>query len=314
MLQDPITDAMPIIANPVILGGVCYGCTVARTTITVDPSTVSRWSQLVSAVREPDPTPQSAAAMLMTAHTAAHTMSSTTFSAAPHSETSVRFLPTTQGLGISPTAPLPLSLDFPMGPSNFKPSDPSDLFSIPPPGFFASGAATRLYESDAQSLPFSPFATLGSTSSTFIPPSNQGIFDPYHARSDFTTPAAAAQSSNSNLPSTSQKRAFPPVPAQDEGRKRQKLEMHDNHPVGQQVGAPQVDHRSVAITNSVQATEVNTSNRHLSTCLPGANQGPTNATTPPILVPSFDCPHGMSCDDYIKLLHAKIAAESDATR
>jgi hypothetical protein len=201
-------------------------------------------------------------------------------------------------LGIPPTAPLPLGLDFPMGPSNFEPSNPSNLFFIPPPGFFASGAATRLYENDAQSLPFSLFATLGSTSSTFIPPSNQGIFDPYHARSDFTTPTAAAQSSNSNLPSTSQKQALPLVPAQDEGRKCQKLKTCDNHPVGQQVGAPQVDHCSVAITNSVQATEVNTSNRNLSMHLPGANQGPTNATTPPILVPSFDCPHGMSHGNY----------------
>jgi hypothetical protein len=222
----------------------------------------------------------------------------------------------TQGLGIPPTVPLPLGLDFPMGPRNFDPSNPSNpshFFSIPPDSFFASSAAGGLYENDAQSLPFSLFATLGATTSTYIPPSNRGIFDSNHPGSDFTTATAAAQSFNSRLPSTGQKQVLPPVPAQDRQRKCQKLELHNKYPVDQQVGARQVDHHCAAITNSAQATEVNTGNRSPLTRPPGANQGPTNAIIPPNPVPSFDRPHGMSKSDFIKLLQATIVAESDAS-
>jgi hypothetical protein len=116
----------------------------------------------------------------------------------------------TQGSGIPPIVALPLSLDFPMGPRDFDPSDlsdlsdPSNLFAVPPASFFTSGAATRLYESDAQSLPFGLFTTLGSTS-TFIPPSNLGIFNPHHAGTNFTMLTTVAPSLNSNLPSVGQK-------------------------------------------------------------------------------------------------------------
>jgi hypothetical protein len=151
--------------------------------------------------------PQHADATSTTAPAATHTTSSTTFGAHPHSDTS-GFLPMTQGLGVPPTVPLPLGLDFPMGPRNFDPSDPSNpshFFSIPPDSFFASSAAGGLYENDAQSHPFSPFATLEATTSTYIPPANRGIFDSNHPGSDFTTATAAAQSFNSRLPSTGQK-------------------------------------------------------------------------------------------------------------
>jgi hypothetical protein len=285
---------------------------VARTTIIVEPSTVLQWSQPVSAVRGPSPTPQSAAATSTTTPAATHTTSSTTLDAVTHSNTS-GFLPMTQGLGVPPTVPLPLSLDFPTGPRDFDPSDPSEFFSIPPDSFFASSAAGGLYKNDAQGLPFSPFITLGATTSMSIPPSNRGIFDPSHPGSDFTAATAAARSFNSRLPSTSQKRGLPPVPVQDGPSKRRKLEARNKYPVDQQVGALQVDHRSAAITHSAQTTEVNASNRSLSTRLPGANQGPTNAIIPPIPVLSFDRPHGMSRGEFIKLLQAKITAESDAS-
>jgi hypothetical protein len=108
IIQGPISDDTPIIVNPVVPGGVCHACTVARTTITVDSSTVLRWSQPPGAVRGPDPTPQSAVAAPTTAPAAIHTTPSTTLGAAPHSMTSVGLLPMTQGLGVPPTDPRPL--------------------------------------------------------------------------------------------------------------------------------------------------------------------------------------------------------------
>jgi hypothetical protein len=200
-----------------------------------------------------------------------------------------------------------------MGPRDFDPSDlsdPSNLFAVPPASFFTSGAATRLYESDAQSLPFGSFTTLGSTSSTFIPPSNPGIFDPHHAGTDFTTLTTAAPSLNSNLPSVGQKRVLPPVPAQEKQGKRRKLETLDKRLIDQQAGARQVDLSSVTIANNTQAAEVNASNRNPSTSLSAASQGPTIAIRPPTPAPSFDRPHGMSNGEYLKLLHAKLAAAS----
>jgi hypothetical protein len=148
--------------------------------------------------------PQSATTTSMT--TQAATPPSITFGAAPHSNASGS-LPMTQGSGIPPTVALPLGLDFPMGPRDFDPSDlshPSNLFAVPPASFFTSGTATRLYKSDAQSLLFGSFTTLGSTS-TFIPLSNPGIFDPHHAGTNFTMLTTAAPSLNSNLPSVGQK-------------------------------------------------------------------------------------------------------------
>jgi hypothetical protein len=173
--------------------------------------------------------------------------------------------------------------------------------------------AGGLYENDAQSLPFSPFATLGATTSTSIPPSNRGIFNSNHPGSNFTTATTAAQSFNSHLPSMGQKQVHPPVPTQDGQRKHQKLNLCNKFLVNQQVGACQVDHRHAAITNSTQATEVNSGNRSLLTCPLGANQGPTNAVIPPNPVPSFDRPHGMSRSDFIKLLQATIVAESNTS-
>jgi hypothetical protein len=200
-----------------------------------------------------------------------------------------------------------------MGPRDFDPSnlsDPSNLFAVPPASFFTSGTAMRLYESDAQSLPFGSFTTLGSTSSTFIPPSNLGIFNPHHAGTDFTMLTTVAPSLNSNLPSVGQKRVLPPVPAQERQSKCQKLKTLDKHLIDQQAGAFQVDLSSVTITNNTQAAEVNSSNRNPLTSLSAASQGLTIAIRPPTPVPSFDCPHGMSNSEYLKLLHTKLVAAS----
>jgi hypothetical protein len=242
----------------------------------------------------------------MTVHAA--TPPSITFSTAPHSSTSGS-LPMTQGSGVPPTVALPLGLDFPMGPRDFDPSnlsDPSSLFAVPPASFLASGAATRLYENNAQSLPFGLFTTLASTSSMFIPLSNPGIFDPHHAGTDYITFTTAAPGLNSNLPSVGQKRVLPTVPAQDKPSKRWKLETCDKCLIDQQVGAHQVNLSSMAINNSTQATEVNAGNRNPLTSLSTASQGPTIAIRPPTPVPSFDHPYGMSNGDYLKLLHMKI--------
>jgi hypothetical protein len=232
IVQGPITDVMPIIINPMVPGMVCYGCTVALTTVTVE-------YEPVGAVREPDPTLQGTAVAPPTAQDATITAPSTNVTAAPHS---VGVLSIPQGLGISANDPLPLDLGFSMDPRNY--SDLSD-FSIPLPlqplDSITSGSAARLYRNEAQSFPFSASATAGSTSSTIIHPYMSGIFDPHHSGADFTAGAAAAQSLNPSLLSTGQKRSRPPGPAQDKQSKRQKLETRDQRVVDQQVGAHQVD-------------------------------------------------------------------------
>jgi len=243
----------------------------------------------MGAVREPGPTPQVAAATPTIVHAAIHTTSRTTSTTAPHSNTGVGFLPVTQGLGVPTTDPLPLDLGFPMGAMNFDPSHPTDLFSVPSASVFAPGAAASLYENDAQNFRFSPFATLGPTTSAYIPPSNGGLFDPYHTRTDYTTATATAQTLNSSLPSAGQKRVVPPVPAQDKRIKRRKLDTGDKH------------------------LEVNARNGNPSISLPAANQGPTNAIIPPLAVPSFDCPNGMSRETFVRLLREKLAAEVGAS-
>jgi hypothetical protein len=45
--------------------------------------------------------------------------------------------------------------------------------------------------------------------------------------------------------------------------------------------------------------------------LPPTNKGPTSAVMPPIPVPSFDQPTGMPREEYLGLLHTKIAVESE---
>ena len=172
-----------------------------------------RWYQPPGAVRGPDPNPQSAVAAPMTPPAAIYTPSSTNLIAAPHSMTSVGLLPMTQGLGVPSTDPLPLDLDFPMGPRHFEPNEPSYLFPISPDSVFAPDAAARLYENDTQNLLFSPFPTLDQFTSTFIPPSNVGILP-------------MAECFTSSLPSTSQKRAHLPAPAHGGRSKRRKLNKH----------------------------------------------------------------------------------------
>ena len=191
--------------SPVVGGDVSYGCTSAQTVIPVDLPTVSRSYPPVLAVGEPESTTRSAVAT--------HTSSGTNFRAAP---ISISVRSTTQGAGASPSDPLPLGLEFPMDPVDSDLSDPYNLLYNPPASSFTSGAADGLYENDAQSLPFNPSTTLGSTSSTFIPPSSSGIFDPHHARADFTTATATAQSFNPSLLDTGQKRVRPLAPAQEE--------------------------------------------------------------------------------------------------
>jgi len=156
-----------------------------------------------------------------------------------------------------------------MDPRNFDTYDPSDLVPLPSSSFIASGAAAGRYRNDAQSLRFSPSATLGPT---YIPPSNSGIFNPHYARTDFTAATAEGQSFNPGLLSTGQKPVASLVPDQVKRYKRRKLETHDTREVDQQAGARQVDHRS-------KATHV----------------------------PPLDLPQGMSKGEYLKLLYATIA-------
>jgi len=216
IIKGAITLATLVIVWPVVPGEDCQGCTVGRTVITVDPSTVFRLYQQVDIVRVPGPTTQSAAAVLPTPHAATHTTSGTVTSVYPHS---VGPLPMTQGLYVSSSDQLPPSFDFAMDPRTFAPADLSDPFSLPPSGFPAPGTAARLYESDAQSLPFNPYATLGSTSSTFIHPSSGGMIGPHHAGTDWA-----------------QKRKYPPPPVQEERFKCRKLEGRFKRVVDQQVG------------------------------------------------------------------------------
>jgi len=233
--------------------------------VKVEHSTVSRWYSLVGAVHEPGPTPQNAAAFPLTVH-ATHTTSSTTASSAPHS---VGLLPTTQGFGVSPNDPICLDLDSPMDPRNFDTYNPSNLVPLPSSSFIASGAAAGCYRNNAQSLHFSPSATLGPT---YIPPSNSGIFNPHYARTNFTAATAEGQSFNPSLLSTGQKPVTSLVPDQVKQYKCWKLETHDTQEVDQQAGAHQVDHCS-------KATHV----------------------------PPLDLPQGMSKNEYLKLLYATIA-------
>ena len=196
VIKGAVTAATPIIIKAELSGGGFHGCTVAGESTIVEPSTVLRWRQPVDAVREPGPTTQGATAALPTLHAATPSTSGAVASAYPHG---VGLLPTTQGLGISSSDQLPLGLDFSMDLGTFAPTNPSDPFSLPPSSFHAPGAAARLYESDAQSLPFNSLATQGSTSSTFIPPSSGGMFGPYYAATD-----------------RGQKRISPLLPVQDE--------------------------------------------------------------------------------------------------
>jgi len=129
---------MPVIIQTVHQNAVCHGCMVKPEVITVEPSTVLQWSQLISAVRGPNAIAQSAAAAL-----------------------------TTQGLGVQPTDPFHLSHTFSMAPRTF---DPSQLPSIPPDGIFTPSEGMGLYESNAQSLPFNSFAALESDPLSFMPP------------------------------------------------------------------------------------------------------------------------------------------------
>lgn len=272
IIQGPISDDTPIIIKPEVLGGVCLACTAACKTVRVDYSTVLQWSRPLGAVHGPDPTPHSAIAAPTAARPATDRASSDLIYAAPHSMTSVGLLPTTQRLSVPPSDPLPLSfdhLDAPTGPRHFDPSDPSFIFPISSESVF--DAAANLYENDVQDLMFSPLAPLESTS-TFIPPSNMAMFNPHHARTDFAAATAMVQGSTSNLPRMSHKRGPAPAPAHDERGKRRKF-------------------------------------NGLTSGLPAANQGPTNAIIPPIPIPSFDRPERMSKDEYVKLLQAKLAAE-----
>src|SRR5260221_10862895 len=99
---------MQIIINPAILGANCHACTVAQTTIAVDPLTVLRWCQPLHAACGPDPTPQSAVAAPMTVPPAIYTTLSTSPSASPQSMTSVGLLPMAQALSVPSTDSLPL--------------------------------------------------------------------------------------------------------------------------------------------------------------------------------------------------------------
>ena len=255
-------------------GGDFHGCTVDHRAIKVDPSTVSQWYPPVGAIRDPDPTPRNAAAVPPTTHAATHTTSFTTATSAPHS---VGLLPMSQGLGDSPNDPLRLDLDFPMNARNFDTTDTSALAFLPSSGFITAGAVAGCYTSDAQGFPFNPSTTLGSTSSHYVPPLGDDIFDPHYARTDFTTATVAGQGLNPGLVSTGPAQDYPPSSDQDKRRKHRKVKTRDKRIVRQQVGAHQVDHRSTAVH-----------------------------------VPALDRPHGMSKDEHMKLLRARLA-EYDAT-
>jgi len=234
---------------------------------------VSQWYPPVGAVRDPDPTLRSAAAAPPTApptaHTTTYTASHTIASSAPHS---VGLLPVNQGLGDSPNDPLSLDLDFQMGAGVFGTTDTTGLMLLPSSSFITPGAIVRPYTSDTQGFPFNPSATLGSTSSHFIPPPSGGIFDPHHARSDFTTAMAPGQGFNPGPLKTGLAQVPPPVSDQDKRRKIRKAQTHDTRVVRLPVGTRQEDHRSTAIH-----------------------------------VPSLDRPQGMSKDEHVKLLRARHA-------
>ena len=209
--------------------------------------------------------------------------------------------------GVPSTDSLPLDPDFPMDPSHLDPFDTSYLYPCLPDSVWDSSRAAGFYENHAQNFPFNPPTTLESTTTTFIPPSSMGMFNPHQARANITTATATARGLTSGLPSTSRKRGRSPEPVtvHGEGNKRRKFA---THLVYQQVGARQDDHRSMAVTS--MAAKVNGSNGGPLLGLPAANQALTNAITPPVA--TFDCPKGMSGEEYIAVLQAKIAMERSA--
>ena len=162
---------------------------------------------------------------------------------------------------------------------------------------------TVIIEGSTVSPPTAPPAT--NTTSIGLLPIAQGLgtSDPPQLGLDYPMSVGSSNPSNPSNPfslllpsntfephhtlfSTGQKRAPPPPPAQDQRSKRRKLEA------------------SIA-----QATEVDASSTIPSISLSAAHQGPTNTIGLPIPVPSFDRPQGMSSNDYVKLLRAKIAME-----
>ena len=207
-----ITDTTPILITPIVPGGVSHGYTAAKTIVTVEPSTVSRWLQPMDAVREPGPTTQSAAVALPTQHAVTPITSGTVTSAPTNS---VGLLPMSQGLGVSSSDQLPLGF-FHMDPRSFTPSDPTDVFSLPSSSFLTSGAATTLYENDAQNLAFGSSAIMGPSSSTFIPPSGNGTFDEHYAKTDLTVATASTQGRG-------EKRSFQSQATQNDSIKRRRI-------------------------------------------------------------------------------------------
>jgi hypothetical protein len=190
-------------------------------------------------------------------------------------------MPTTAAAAIHPRAqrssvplnnPLLLGLGLSMGPRHFKPTDSLYLFPATQESVFASNTAMMLYEHELQNHPFSPIATLGS--SAFIPPYDGGSFNPGHAPTDFPTLSPS-------VASTTEKQVVPPIPAHSAWSKHQKL-------------------------NELLADQ-----QVPSIGLPPANEGPTNTIMPPIPLTSFDWPKGISREVFVRLLHARIAAESE---
>ena len=211
-----------------------------------------------------------------------------------------------QILSLPSTDPLLLGSDFHMDPGAFEAFDPSDMFSTLPSSVWDSAAAVRPYENDTQNDPFNPHTTLEPTPSTFIPPSSMGMFNPHLARANFTAATATAQNLPSGLPRMSRKRGLSPAAAHDEGEKRRRI---DQHLVGQRVGARQVDHHGITVTNG--ETNAISANRGPLIGLPAANQRLMKVIKPPIA--SFDRPEHMSRDEYVALLEAKIHVEHHAT-
>jgi hypothetical protein len=292
IIQGPITQSTPIIISAAAQGNALQVCTVAQTTITVDNSTVSRFYQPPGAIHGSDSTLQSAAPVPMAVVAAIHPMgrgssvplnnplpSGPSF---PMGQGSSILLnnpllsgpgfPMGQGSSVLPNNPLPSGPGFPVGPRHFELPESFHLFSTAPDGVFASGATPSLYKHESQNHPFSPLTTLGSTSA-FIPPSNGGIFNPTNQLTHFTT-------FPSGFPSTTEKQAILPVPARGEWPKRRKL------------------------------NELLTDQQDPLIGLPAANKGSTSTVMGPIPVPSFDQPTGMPREEYLRLLHNKIAAES----
>lgn len=247
IIKGAITDATPIIINPVVSGGVTQGCTAARAIITVDPSTVSPWYQSMGAVREPSLSIQSAAAALPTALPPAHS-TSRTVARAP--ATSVGLLPMTQGLGVISSDELQLGYDFTMGSRSFAPSDPMNSFAFPSSTSFASGPAARLYENDPQGLPFLSSTTMGPTS---IHPSSSGRFGLYHTGADSTVATASAQTAYPSLVGKGGKRSSASPAVRNDPSKRRRTEELSEHVV-QRVG---YQGRTTAIGPPVPAASFN---------------------------------------------------------